>query len=79
MLYARQRVRPFPLSFDSFDLESVMAEDVRGMCEVTSDEYLQAAEAYLHELMEMQYPADHYRAGNKLPSDPNWETNPNRF
>ena len=48
-----------------------MAEDVRGMCEVTSDEYLQVAEAYLHELMEMLFPADHYRAGNKLPSDPN--------
>ena len=65
--------------FESFDVECMMADDIRSMCEITSVEYQKAAEAYLHELMEMQFPADHYRAGNKLPSDPSWETHPNRF
>lgn len=43
------------------------------MIEISTEEYNAAMNKYIEELQSMNWVADHYRFGGKMPSDPDWE------
>ena len=72
--------------FGNYDLESINIDDLfdarlvfnnlvfNNLTEITPEEYNKAMDNYIAELQSMDFPADHYRFGNKMPSDPGWKT-----
>ena len=58
--------------FESFTVDSIMANSFSHMTEITKEEFDEHARRYLGEMLEMKWVADHYRYGGKLPSDPDW-------
>ena len=59
--------------FDSIVVDSLMADVVMKMDPISTEEYNNAMRQYIEELTEMKWSCDHYRMGNKMPSDVNWE------
>lgn len=58
--------------FNSFTVDSIMANSFKMMTEITKEEFDEHARQYLEEMLEMNWVADHYRYGGKLPNDPDW-------
>lgn len=46
---------------------------INDMTEISAEEYNAAMNKYIEELQSINWVADHYRFGGKLPSDPDWE------
>lgn len=46
---------------------------INDMTEISTEEYNAAMNKYIEELQSMNWVADHYRFGGKMPSDPDWE------
>ena len=40
---------------------------------ITEEEYNEAMNKYIERLQKLNWPADHYRYGNKMPTDEEWE------
>lgn len=58
--------------FDSFTVESMMHNSFDKTEEISSEEFADAMRKYTEELIELPWYADHYRFGNKLPTDEGW-------
>ena len=81
--------------FGSYDFDSIIVEDFPFYCydlkgegfikvgdrltEISLAEYNTAMILYIDRLQEMEWPADHYRFGNKKPGDPDWEGDPHEL
>lgn len=57
------------------DLKSDTPEAIYGdrLIEISLEEYNTAMNWYIKRLQVMEWPADHYRWGNRKPGDPDWE------
>lgn len=58
--------------FDSFFTDSVMIDELLKMKEITIEEYNEAANKYLKELLDLKFVAEHYRFGEVWPTDKDW-------
>ena len=58
--------------FCSFAVESVLADKIREMEEITVEEFNGQACTYLGELLGLKWCPDHCHEGGKLPTDPDW-------
>jgi len=59
--------------FESFHTEDVFISDLEKMREIGIDQYNQAMMDYTKELVNLPWYAEHYRYGNKWPTDPEWK------
>ncbi len=70
--------------FGNYDLESINIEEFdanlafNDLTKITPEEYNKAMDNYIAELQSMDFPADHCRFGNKMPSDSDWKTEQKR-
>ena len=64
-----------------YDFEGIQIEDYgyfcsgwnKGFIEISNEEYNKAMNLYIQRLQELEWPADHYKWGNKKPGDEGWE------
>jgi len=61
--------------FGAFCFGSNNIEKINDLVSITIKEYNLAMDEYIKELQSMDWVADHYKYGDKLPSDPDWERN----
>ena len=60
-------------NFGAFCVSNRINNNIFDLTPISLDEYNAAMDKYIEELQNMEWPADHYRFGNKLPSDPDWK------
>lgn len=60
--------------FESFIVDSIMANEIEMMREIPTKEFNEAAKHYLEELLNLKFVNEHYRFGNKFPIDTDWPT-----
>ena len=59
--------------FYGFYVDDIWNRTLNTMEEITNDEYNTAARKHTDELLGLNWSADHYRFGGKLPTDQDWE------
>lgn len=66
-------VEDFP--FFCYDLKTKNSSVIIGdkLTEISLTEYNEAMNKYIERLQKLNWPADHYRYGNKMPTDKEWE------
>lgn len=57
-------------------IDNLFTPSLKNFSEISLDEYNEALLQFTKELIELPWTADHYRFGNKLPTDPEWFTHP---
>lgn len=59
--------------FYGFYVDDILTQKLSVMEEITNDEFNSAARKHTDELLGLNWSADHYRFGGKLPTDSDWE------